>query len=216
MIARGEPWGRPATGPPDREVRGDDTALAAAVRAAPGGLVHFVPAGGSDVARALGLRPGATPRGTEVPMDALVLGDGTWAVNAVVVGTAPDRCTRFTRRRALRVTVDGRPRFDGRATGMVVATGQWLRGGDVAPRGHPGDGRAEVQVYRLRPAERAAMRARLATGTHVPHPRIVQAAATAVEVVADRPMPLEVDGRPYPAVARLEVRVVPGAYRLLV
>lgn len=216
MIGKGAPWGRPASGPPDREVHGSDAALAEWVAAAPGGLVRFVPAADSDLARAVGVRAGGEPGGTEVPMDALVLADGSWAVNAVVLGTPPDRCSRWSRRHLLRVRVDGRDVFEGRGTGVVVATGQWVHGVDVVPRGHPGDGRVEVQVYRLRPAERRPMRARLAAGAHVPHPRIVQTTGRTVEVVAPRPLALEVDGRPRPPVARFEARVHPAAYRLLV
>jgi len=216
VIRKGAPWGRPASGPPDREVHGGDATLAAWVATAPGGLVRFVPTDDSDLARAVGVRAGGEPGGTEVPMDVLVLADGSWAVNAVVLGTPPDRCSRWSRRHPLRVRVDGRDVFEGHATGVVVATGQWLRGVDVVPRGHPGDGRAEVQVYRLRPAERRTMRARLPEGAHVPHPRIVQAAGRTVEVVVARPVAYEVDGRPRAPVARFEARVRPAAYRLLV
>ena len=39
--------------------------------------------------------------------------------------------------------------FSERATTVVVLVGQYLRGADVSPRGHPGDGAAEVQVYAM-------------------------------------------------------------------
>jgi hypothetical protein len=114
------------------------------------------------------------------------------------------------------LTVDGTPVATERATGIVVATGQYLRALDLVPRGHPGDGRLEVQVYRLRPNERRAMRERLPLGTHVPNPRITGRPGRHVELRAGEPFALEVDGVARPPVRALVVDIDPGAYRLLV
>src|SRR4051794_12981072 len=96
-VAPGEEWGEPCSTPPDLTVEGDDAELARAVSGAPiGSLVRFVPTAASDLARALGLRAGAEPRGVALPLDALGLDDGTLAVNAIVLGVAPDRLTAFT------------------------------------------------------------------------------------------------------------------------
>ncbi|MDP4648906.1 MAG: hypothetical protein NWP39_04005 [Ilumatobacteraceae bacterium] len=56
----------------------------------------------------------------------------------------------------------------------VVANAQFLRKWDVAPRGHPNDGRVEVtQVSRdMGLRQRLSARPRLRTGTHLPHPLI--------------------------------------------
>lgn len=215
---RGGGWERPAAGPPDLDVHGGDAELAGWVSGAPGALVRFHPDERSDLARAVGLSGGRSGgRSAELPLDALRLPDATLAVNMVVLGTAPDRLGRFARRHPLTLVVDGETAFAGRATTVVVATGQFLRGADVVPRGHPGDGRLEVQVYRLRPDERRPMRGRLAGGEHVPHPRILQRSGREVEVtVGGGAVAVEVDGVPRPPVPALTVRVVPGAYRLLV
>lgn len=220
-IRKGEPWGDPVSGPPDREVSGSDLDLAAAVAAAPGALLRFRPDATSDLGPAVGLAP--SPSGqpdhdetTELTMDALALAEHGLAVNAVVLGVAPDRLGRFSRASEMRVTVDGRMWFAERATTFVCATGQFLRGCDLVPRGHPGDGRAEVQAYLLAPGERRAMRARLPGGGHVPHPRIRQGSGRRIELTAAAPMPLEVDGEARGHVTGLVVEVVPGAYRLLV
>jgi diacylglycerol kinase family enzyme len=114
------------------------------------------------------------------------------------------------------VEVDGRERFTGRAATVVVANGQYLHGLDVVPRGHPGDGRIEVQVYAQEPGQRAAMRHRLTQGTHVPHPGIVQATGRRVRVTCGRDLALEVDGRPRGRAREITVEVHPGALRLLV
>src|SRR6185436_13282717 len=112
---------------------------------------------------------GGKPPTAELPLDALRLPDGL-ACNLVIAGTAPDRLGWATGEAAIEVAVDGDPWFAGQATTVVVANGQFLRGADLVPRGHPGDGRAEVQVYALTRRARRPMRRRLPTGTHVPHP----------------------------------------------
>ncbi len=219
MVRKGEPWERPASGPAAWQVEGDDAALDAAVREQPGARVGFHPDPTSDLARALGI--GATGEGTvELGIDALaVVADDRelFAVNMFVVGTAPDRAGWFTGAPDLRVEVDGRAVHDGPATSVVVAPGHALRGHDVGPRGHPGDGRAEVQVYAVPRAQRAGVRSRLPQGVHLPHPDITQTSGRRVTVVADkRPVGLEVDGVPGPPATRITVEIVPEAFLIVV
>src|SRR5207249_8722030 len=136
-----------------------------------------------DLARVLGIHTNGGAE-LELGMDALrITADDRelFAVNMVVVGAPPDRTSWFTRALELRVSVDGRAVHDGRATGVVVANGQYLRGNDLVPRGHPGDGRAEVQVHAVARGQRAGVRARLPQGVHLPHPDITQAAGKRVE-----------------------------------
>ena len=215
MIRPGEDWGSPTRAPADIEVEGDDTVLAKAIGAAPGGLIRFIPSAASDLARAVGLGPGES-RGHALPLDALELADGTLAVNMCIFGTPPDRLRRSSPPLELEIQLDGRPWFAGTATTVVIAIGQFLRGLDVVPRGHPGDGKAEVQVYELRRSERRPMRARLATGGHVPHPRIQQRAASVIGLRARPAAPCEVDNAFRTPVTEITIRVLPGAYRLLV
>ncbi|HEY3723599.1 MAG TPA: hypothetical protein VGN59_09610 [Acidimicrobiia bacterium] len=230
MIEKGQPWERPASGPPAWHVEGDDGALAAAVREHPGARVGFRPDPSSDLARALGIHAygfqglgfeglgdGAS---LELGIDALrITADqrDLFAVNMVVVGTAPDRTGWFTGAPDLRVEVGGRVIHDGPATTVVIASGQYLRGHDVVPRGHPGDGRAEVQVYAVSRGQRAGVRSRLPQGVHLPHPDIAQATGRRIEVVAAKhPVGLEVDGVPAPAATRVTVDVVPEAFLIVV
>lgn len=216
MIRPGEPWGRPTSDPPDLEVAGGDADLASAVSSRPGVLVRFRPDASSDLAGAIGL--GVDPPvalGVEVPLDLLRVDAGPVAVNMLVIGTPPNALGRFARRFGANVRVDSRPLFHGPCTTVVVSIGQFRRGLDLVPRGHPGDGRAEVQIYAVPARQRRELRARLATGTHVPHPKITQRTATRVTVSIDRRVPLEVDGRPAPATDLVDVAVLPNAYRLL-
>ena len=219
-VRKGRPWGRAAGAPADVEIAGGDPELARSVT--PGSdalLVAWRPGAGADLARAVGLAPEGD-RTTELAVDALsVRADDAperVAVNAVVLGRPPDRLGRLARRHHLEVTVDDRAVWSGRATTVVVANGQFVRAADLAPRGHPGDGRAEIQVYALGPGERAGMRRRLGTGTHVPHPAITERTGRVVGVVARSPLPLEADGVAWGRARTLEVSVLPGALRILV
>jgi diacylglycerol kinase (ATP) len=116
----------------------------------------------------------------------------------------------------LSVEIDGAVVDGAGATSFVVMNGQYLRGLDLSPRGHPGDGVAEAQLYALPPGARRAMRTRLATGAHLPHPAITIRRARRVVVRASRPAALEVDGAPAGQISDLEITLRPAAYRLLV
>lgn len=219
MIRPGEEWGRPTTAEPDLEVRGDDADLARAAARRPGALIRFRPTEGSDLARAVGAQTAGDLERIELRLDALQVEGYGLACNMVVLGTVPGRLRRFSRRRPVTVTVDGVDWFTGRATTVVVATGEFHRGLDLVPRGHPGDGRVEVQVYVLAPEERAGMRARLAAGTHVPHPRIAQRTGRKIDVRWARGgsrRRIELDGRRRGRSDGATIEVVAGAYRLLV
>jgi diacylglycerol kinase family enzyme len=214
VVSRGDPWGTPHEGAPDLVVAGDDAALAAAVATRPGAVVRFVPDGASDLARVLGLET-AAGEGSAAPLDALRLADDVLAVNMIVSGVAPARLRARHRRRPCTVWVDDRPVFEGRATTVVIANGQFLDGGDLVPRGHPGDGRLEVQVYALAAGQRRGMRRRLPTGTHVPHPEIHAFQGRAVRVAWGAPTALRIDGSSAPLAAELAVSLVPHAFAVL-
>jgi hypothetical protein len=218
-VRKGEAWGRPATGPADVTIEGSDADLAAAADRQPGVRAAFVPVAASDLARALGVaeRPPGR-RAHELPLDALRIEPAVGvAVNMAVLGTAPDRLRWWSPAPRLELVVDGRPRFEGRATTVVVANGQYLRGVDVVPRGHPGDGRVEVQVYALSAGERREMRRRLPQGAHLPHPRIRELSGRRIEIrSARRGLPLEVDGVDRGRYPSLHIEVAPCVLNLVV
>jgi hypothetical protein len=215
VIRPGQAWGRAASGPAVAVGAGGDADLARLVAANPGARLAFRPDDRCDLARAVGLLP-AAPAVTELPMDALDLGDAGLAVNVVVLGRPPDRLRRTDRSRALTVRVDDRLVFDGAALSVVLANGQFWRGIDLVARGHPGDGRLEVQVYAPTAGERVAMRRRVTAGTHLPHPRIVTARGRRADVRFSIPVAFEVDGVPAPPRAALAATVREGAFLLLV
>jgi YegS C-terminal NAD kinase beta sandwich-like domain len=214
VIKPGDEWGKPATGPAEVDVTGGDADLATAVADRPGVRVSFHPDSSSDLAGAVGL--GSRPlHDLEVPLDLLRLDDGRTAANMIVLGSPPDEIRRFARRFGASVRVDNRPVFHGPCRAVVIATGQFRRGLDIVPRGHPGDGRAEIQVYAVRDRDLRALRRRLATGTHVPHPEITQRTGSRVTVTTGRKVGLEIDRKHASATDFVELTVVPDAYRLL-
>ena len=234
VIKPGEEWGRPTTANADVECHGNDQALAALITAdSSPPLVRWSPVD-SDFARSVGLHPNHTMSrtgggGIELPVDALAFvlasfpgtSDGrvthVWGINAAVLGVAPTKLSRFHRQHPVTVVVDGRTVFTGNATTVVIANGQYLDGCDLVPRGHPGDGRVEIQVYALTPGERTPMRRRLPSGTHLPHPRITTTSGRTIEVTTgDRAWPLMVDGEPGTSVHRLGAAVRSPAVRLLI
>jgi hypothetical protein len=215
VIRPGEDWGSPTTAEPDAEISGDDAALALAVTQSPGSLFRFHPSSTSDLARAIGAQTAGTT-GVELALDALEVVNHGLACNMIVLGVPPDRVRRFSRRIPVTVTVDGKPWLQTRATTVVVATGEFRHGADLVPRGHPGDARIEVQVYAPAPRDRANLRARLKSGTHVPHPQIAQRACRTVTVQWAATRALELDGHRSGGAIETTISVVPGAYRLLV
>jgi hypothetical protein len=217
----GQSWGTETSSPPDVEVTGGDRRLAGVMESGVSDpLVRFTAASDSDLALAIGLIAGAAPAGLALPLDLLdvVADDGVTvvAVNSVVVGVAPDRLRAWHRAAGLSVEIDGAAVEAGNATSLVVMNGQYLRRLDLSPRGHPGDGVGEAQLYALAPGSRRAMRARLATGAHLPHPAITVRRARHVVVRAARPVPLEIDGTPARRITALSITLRPAAYRLLV
>jgi len=91
----------------------------------------------------------------------------------------------------------------------------------VVPRGHPGDGRAEVQIYAVPRSQRAGVRSRLPQGVHLPHPNVTQTTGRRVEVVAakrsaKRGVGIEIDRVPAPAAIRVTVEVIPEAFLIVV
>ena len=126
----------------------------------------------------------------------------------------------------VRVTLDGRPVG---AVAHVVARRSWWRGPavlvmntdhlgewNVAPRGHPNDGRVDVleisAAMSLR--ERWQMRKRLVQGTHLPHPRLTARSVRQNSWRFDRPLDVWVDGVGCGRVRELTVDVEADAFQL--
>ncbi|MEM9042609.1 MAG: hypothetical protein AAGD33_22205 [Actinomycetota bacterium] len=99
----------------------------------------------------------------------------------------------------------------------AVMNAEWVGEFDVAPRGHPNDGR--VELVRLDPTvgirQRLAIRRRMRTGSHLPHPGITVRPVREHMVEFDRPLVVRIDGRPMGRSATMSLRVRPDAAHVL-
>ena len=202
-IKPGEAWGRSVARPPDLLVVESDAALAAALsdeRRPPIGV------GGGDLARTLGVTsttaPSIATRATlnEFPIDLLEVrldgADDPIVACAHVVARSPSSRGHLLRGRI-----------------VVVMNAEFIGDWDLAPRGHPNDGRAEVLDVdpSMSVRERLAARRRLPTGTHVPHPRIATRSIRTGSWDFERPREVVVDGRRVGRASTLSVAVVADA-----
>ena len=96
---------------------------------------------------------------------------------------------------------------------LAVMNAEFIGEWDVAPRGHPNDGRAEVFDVdaSMSVRHRIAARRRLRTGTHVPHPRVSTRSVRSGTWSFARPLEVVVDGRGVGRASRLAVDVMPDA-----
>ncbi len=80
---------------------------------------------------------------------------------------------------------------------LVVMNAEFIGDWDIAPRGHPNDGRAEVVDVdaSMSVRERLIARRRLPAGAHVPHPSIATRSVRTESWQFERPLDVVVDGR---------------------
>jgi hypothetical protein len=201
-IERGEAWGVPGVLPPDGVVVRSDAEARAVVTSARRAGEPVPPLGllGGDLCRALGgtgddarLRSGA---GVVLPVDlGAVLVDGRlhWFVAHLVAR---------------------RSWWRGRV--VAVMNAQHLGHWDVAPRGHPNDGRVDVLDGDLPLGQRWQARRRLPLGTHVPHPNIAERHVSAVQLDLAAGTHVWLDGEDLGTARTLAVRVEPDALTCVV
>jgi diacylglycerol kinase family enzyme len=196
-ISKGDAWGTPGPLPDDGVVVRSDAEAREVVTAARRAQEPVPPLGllGGDLCRTLGGTGDAarlrSEAAVQVPVDlGAVLVDGRlhWFVAHLVAR---------------------RGWWSGRIVAAMNA--QYLGRWDVAPRGHPNDGRLDVLDADLAFAERLQARGRLRHGTHLPHPRIDERHQTAVQLDFDRSTPVYLDGQRVTDARSLSIRVEPDA-----
>jgi hypothetical protein len=99
---------------------------------------------------------------------------------------------------------------------VVAMNAQYIGRWDVAPKGHPNDGRLDLLDGSPPLGQRLLARRRLPLGTHVPHPGIEERRVTAIQIDFDRPTPIELDGDPIGTARTLSLRVEPDALTCVV
>lgn len=189
-IKKGESWGEPATAPAgalptasDREI---SLALDAARRA--GDPFPEIIITGGDMGRTLAATGTPQNRFTIDVGEALVDGLHHYFVAHVIVQPG-----------------------GGWRKAITVMNAQWCQGWNLGPKGHPNDGRLDVSEFSLQLFEWRKVRARLGTGTHVPHPRIETRRTAAVSFEFPKPTPVMVDGVALTKAKTLALRVIPDA-----
>ncbi|MEI8390968.1 MAG: hypothetical protein WCG40_00570 [Actinomycetes bacterium] len=161
-IRRGADWGRLGTPPEGLVVATSDRAIADYLKSG----VHSVAVSGGDMFATLGgVTPSLeTPR-LELPIDAMRIRYRSSLISEWKTEVCCSHCV-------LRSS-DVRGGWL-RGEAVVAMNAQYLGEWDVAPRGHPNDGRVEIiEVDRqMSVRQRMIARSRVKIGTHVPHPDI--------------------------------------------
>jgi hypothetical protein len=99
---------------------------------------------------------------------------------------------------------------------FVAMNAQWRGNWDLGPKSHPGDGLLDITDARLAASDLWKVRARLPSGTHLPHPRITSRRVTALQVELERPLTIELDGTSIGKGRVLAVRLQPDALTVVV
>jgi hypothetical protein len=76
---------------------------------------------------------------------------------------------------------------------LVAMNAQWRGDWDLGPRSHPNDGLLDTYDARLAWSDLWKVRARLPSGSHLPHPGIKERREAAVQVDFDRSVTVELD-----------------------
>lgn len=201
-IRKGEAWGSPAPLPDDGVIVRSDAEAHHVVEAARRANLPVPPLGllGGDLCATLGgtghearLR---SPEATTLVCDlGSVLLDGRlhWFVSSLVARG---------------------PWWRGRA--FIAMNAAWLGVWNVAPQAHPGDGLIDTFDARVPLGQVLAMRRRLVTGSHLPHPAISTRRASAVQVELERSMPVWLDGVRVQDARNISVRVEADALTVVV
>ncbi len=205
-IGKGVDWGGSASVPDDLVVVDGDAAAGAVLAA--GSPYPTIGLLGGDLARTVGGRGGPAAR---LRTDGVVV---TVDVGVAVLDDGPPH--RFVAHCIARCSWSGGSWWRGPV--VAVMNAQYLGAWDVAPRAHPGDGRLDVlSVPASFPVgDRWKARARLPSGTHVPHPAIEQRRAAEWSVDLGRPTPVRLDGVLVGPARHLTVTVEPDALTVVV
>ncbi len=200
-IRKGESWGRSVDRPDGLLILSTDDAVAAAVagqRSEQSGPPIFV--AGGDLARTLGAGAPDRMQVSELPIDlAEVRLDGA--------EVAVPACAHVVMRT---------PWWRGgwfRGPIVLVMNAEFLGRWDVAPRGHPNDGRIEVAAASTEMSVRQRLAAwrRLPTASHLPHPAISTRSVKRERWTFARPVVVLVDGRVLGRATTVEVDVIADA-----
>jgi len=197
-IRKGQPWGVASPLPPSSPVVASDAAFGALLAAGPPWPV--VGLLGGDLCHTLGGRGDEarlhSAEAMTFPVDVLAVsldgGPPVWCVAHVVA------------------------RSGGWRRVYIAANAQWIGEWNVAPRGHPDDGRVDTLAWELGRREARKVMARLPQGAHLPHPGLTTSAGRSASVSWPRPRRVWVDGAVAGRARSVTLTVEPDALRVVV
>lgn len=193
VIRRGDDWGEPSSAPSDLSWFHDDSSAARVVSES--GVARLGLLGG-DMARTLGAEGDGASIRFRIDLVRVTWESPRGSESALALAHAVVR-----RRRGW--------------TGPIIAVmnAQFIGAWNVAPRGHPNDGRVEVIEVdsAMSVGQRWLARRRLPLGAHVPHPSIRIGARDRAEWTFDEDLELSVDGVPMGTAVGLRFEVIPDA-----
>ncbi|CAB5120950.1 unannotated protein [freshwater metagenome] len=161
-IRRGSDWGRLGTPPEDLPSARSDREIGEHL----GNGLNTIRLCGGDMFATLGGSTSESPTPSlELPIDVMQISFKHSRDSELKIRVASSHCV-------LRA-INARGGWF-RGSSVAVMNAQYLGKWDVAPRGHPNDGRVEVLEVDARMSVRQRMiaRLRMKTGTHLPHPDI--------------------------------------------
>jgi hypothetical protein len=196
-ISKGTNWGSAVARPDGLRVVDTDAELAAMLA---DGSTQPVAASGGDLFTTMGSRPvGDRNELMAFPVD---------LVDVSLDGGAP--------RVAVAHVLAQLPRRRGgawRGPILAVMNAEFIGGYDVAPRGHPNDGRVEALSVAadMSVRHRWELRRRLRNASHLPHPQISTRSVRSAAFTFDVPLRVAVDGIEVGLARTIEVSVRPDA-----
>ncbi len=202
-IRRGEDWGGPGIVPPGTPFAGSDQALASLFTYVPGAEraldgPDVVILGGGDLARTVGASSrtaGSIAAGDPVTVLPIDLGVLEHDGGPPIVFAA---------------SLVARRRLWGPGSLIVcnaAFVGQW----NVAPRGHPNDGRLDLVVSELGFGDRIKARSRLPSGSHIPHPDLSIRRVRSTELTLPKNATALIDGHRQDISGDVRISAVPDA-----
>ena len=201
-VRKGEPWGTPGRLPADGVIVRSDAEARAVVTAARRDLAALPVLGlaGGDLARTCGATGDEGRLRSDVAQQLPVdLGE------VLVDGSLHFFVAHLVARRSW-----------WRGPVVVAMNAQYLGQWDVAPRSHPNDGRLDLLEADLPLGDRLKARARLVSGTHVPHPGIRERRVKAVQLDLVPGCRVWLDGECVGPARTLSIRTVPDALTVVV
>lgn len=99
---------------------------------------------------------------------------------------------------------------------VIVMNGSFLGEANLGPRAHPNDGRLDVLDGKLPFGDRRQARKRMLTGSHVPHPSLVELRVKNLVISDDKEFRIQVDGEEVGWAKELSIRCAADAANIFV